>query len=245
MEKIDLFSASGDEGPRMRRFTPPVVEATPASTSVGAPNVEAVDVRSEKPRKEKDAKKIKALMVVAFFGVVALGAGALAVSSPSGGPQSTAGGELSSETLAVSPFEGDHGLTDGDTSPSDTEVDIPRVQSVRRSLVIEFDERSSEVTSQSAAQLTEFAESLAPGEIITVTSHAGFSAGEEWAETISALRGEALGRQLAGRVGPSNVLVIPSGRQPASLDEAAAEALEAAGIRHNRVAIVSVVDLED
>lgn len=120
----------------------------------------------------------------------------------------------------------------------------PEIITVEATVPVEFADRSAALSPEAKIALADLVAEKLDGEDIVVSTYAGFSATEEWASVIAPERAERVEKYL-NSLGVSNVITIPEGLTPASVDDAAAEALQRAGISHNRLAIVSTVVVAD
>jgi outer membrane protein OmpA-like peptidoglycan-associated protein len=121
-------------------------------------------------------------------------------------------------------------------------VPVPVIETITVIVPVSFDNRSLTLTNEGKKDVAALVENLAPGERVTISGYAGFAANEEGAKEFSAQRAEVMADYLA-TLGVKDVILIPSGKTPASLDAATAEALAAQGIDHNRLAVVSAVTI--
>jgi outer membrane protein OmpA-like peptidoglycan-associated protein len=259
MEKVDLFGG-GDAGEvSVRRFTP--VDTEPDVVEVvDVPRVvDAVDARvaatSERSRGSFRKWGFVAAGGVSVVGVLLVG---FLVMSPSSDGSAGSGSVSASGTEVAAPPVDVPVVDAGSESPGaldgvgvdgpagtnagvDGSLDAPMpvVENVRSTVIIQFAPQSAELSAEGVAALGVLAEGLAVGESVTVSSYAGFTAGDAWADEISRARGAAIREALAGFGVGDRVVVIPSGKQPAALDGAASDAIGDLGVVHNRVAVVT------
>jgi outer membrane protein OmpA-like peptidoglycan-associated protein len=251
---VDIFASTGDDGdgrPRRRAFVPlPHDNSTaPAADTPPVDGQTLGAVRAQDLTPQRGKRPVKGLLAVGVLAGVVLAAGGAGVALLAGGSPEhvTAGDSAPTTPIDVPPVVDPAPQPTPTFTPSDPAGEVEPetlIRTVQQTIPVQFGDRSAVISSADRRAISELVDRLAPGERVAVSTYAGFNAGESWAPQIAAQRATAV-TALLESLGVDDVIAIPEGKTPASVDAGARDALEAAGITHNRLAIISAVTLTD